>query len=76
MDELIKLGDAIVSTGDKTAQTQFQEKMGIVWLPLRTILEIVIAFSPPKVDNVLDKIIEIGNWLSNSDHDASAPLTV
>ncbi|MBP6730478.1 MAG: hypothetical protein KA149_00375 [Chitinophagales bacterium] len=75
MDELIKLGNAISTTNDSNAQTQFQEKMMLVWGPLRTLLDIIIAFSPPKVDKVLDKIIEIGDWLTDSKLVENASLT-
>lgn len=75
MDELIKLGEAINTTGDAAAQTKFQDKMMIVWGPLRTILDIIIAFSPEKIDKVLDKIIEVGDWLTDTKSDENAPLT-
>ncbi len=75
MDELIKLGNAISTTNDTAAQTQFQEKMMLVWGPLRTLLDIIIAFSPEKVDKVLDKIIEIGDWLTDGKLQENSSLT-
>lgn len=66
MDELIQLGNAIADNSDTVAQAKFQEKLSGIWSPIRIILNLIMTFSSDKVDDVLDKVIEVGDWITEN----------
>ncbi|MGE0635800.1 MAG: hypothetical protein AB7P01_05120 [Bacteroidia bacterium] len=64
MDELIKLGISIAENNDGDAKAKFQEKLSGIWSTIKTVFNLIMTFSPDKVDNVIDKIIEVGDWIT------------
>ena len=62
---VIDLGER-VSTGaaSEAEKTEFISKLDKVWEPAKTALGIIVTFTGEKVDKVIDKIIEIGDWIT------------
>jgi hypothetical protein len=62
---VIDLGNRI-STGaaSDAEQTAFIGTLDTVWGPVKTVLGILSTFTDDKVDAVLNKIIEIGDWIT------------
>jgi hypothetical protein len=66
----------IVLTGDNLAGSQFKEsdavdflaKLAGIWENIESVLEIAKVVSDDKTDAVLDRIIEIGDWLFDRDN--------
>ena len=68
--------ERIVLIGDRMADGQqitdedslsFLEKLDRVWGWVRTVLNVAKVFTPNDVDNVIDKIIEVGDWILDQD---------
>lgn len=61
----IGLGERI-STGAASSEeeTAFVGMLDTVWQPVKTVLGILATFTDDKVDEVLNKIIEIGDWIT------------
>jgi hypothetical protein len=74
MDELIVMGNNLIENSNADP-TLFQQKVNIVWGPVRTILNLVTMFTAPKVDNVIDRIIEVGDWIGGIKVEAETALT-
>jgi hypothetical protein len=74
MDELVAMGNNMIENPN-TDPTLFQQKMNIVWGPTRTILNLITMFTAPKVDNVIDRIIEVGDWVAGIKVEADTALT-
>ncbi|WP_423126910.1 hypothetical protein [Gaoshiqia sp. Z1-71] len=58
-----------ISTGSASEeeQTEFIKKLDLVWGPLKIGLGIAKSFTNDKVDDILDKIIEIGDWITDNE---------
>jgi hypothetical protein len=74
MDELILMGDNMIKNPNADP-TLFQQKVAIAWGPARTILNLVTMFTGPKADNVIDRIIEVGDWIGGLKVEEDTPLT-
>lgn len=65
IEEIIELGNAISNTGGTEEQrSMLQEKLSNVWRFVRLVLNLTTMFTAEKADEVIDKILEIGDWLS------------
>ena len=72
LSRIVLIGDKMATGNDLTDEEslEFLEKLERVWDWVRGILTVVIALSPDgKVDQVIDKIIEIGDWILGDDDD-------
>ena len=58
---------ARVSTGNASAQEQslFIQKYDAVWAIASQALEIIKTFTDDNADEVIDKVIDIGDWMSS-----------
>jgi len=65
---VISLGER-VSTGQAGTdeQSAFVNTLDTVWEPVKAVLGILVTFTDDKVDNVINKIIEIGDWITDSE---------
>lgn len=65
---VIDLGGRI-STGaaSEAEKTEFIKKLENIWQPVKTVLGIIVTFTSDRVDNVINKIVEIGDWITNED---------
>ncbi|NCO53838.1 MAG: hypothetical protein COZ21_09920 [Bacteroidetes bacterium CG_4_10_14_3_um_filter_31_20] len=62
--ELITLGDNIYNSGNVEAnKTKFITKLTAIWDKIEMALEIIKIVADEKADAIIDKIIEIGEWL-------------
>ncbi|MCU0371604.1 MAG: hypothetical protein MUC31_09340 [Bacteroidales bacterium] len=55
-----------ISTGaaSEAEKTEFIQKLDNIWQPVKTVLGIIVTFTNDNVDNVINKIIEIGDWIT------------
>lgn len=55
-----------ISTGNASAdeQTAFIKTFDTIWVPVKTVLGIVVSFTNSKIDKVINKVIEIGDWIA------------
>lgn len=62
---VIDLGERI-STGaaSDAEESAFIGTLDSVWEPVKTVLGILATFTDDKVDEVLNKIVEIGDWIT------------
>jgi hypothetical protein len=62
---LINIGERI-STGTAAPgeESIFISTLNSIWLPVKTVLGIIITFTDDKVDKVINDIIEIGDWIT------------
>ena len=62
---VIELGERI-STGaaSDAEESAFIGTLDSVWEPVKTVLGILATFTDDKVDEVLNKIVEIGDWIT------------
>lgn len=70
--EIIVLGDDIYN-GKSTDITVFGSKLEIIWEYIVLILKFIKLFTNDKTDAIIDKIIEIGNWIINSSKSLISP---
>lgn len=65
---VIDLGGRI-STGaaSEAEKTEFIKKLHNIWLPVKTVLGIIVTFTSDKADSVINKIVDIGDWITNED---------
>jgi hypothetical protein len=66
---VIELGDEL-ATGDPITDEkseEFLEKLEQYWHWAETILNVVKIFTGDEADRVIDKIIEIGDWIFDRD---------
>ena len=62
IEDVIRLGDDVANGN---FDTQFREKLAEIWKVVRVALIAVVVFiTKDDVDEKIDKIIEIGDWLS------------
>ena len=62
---VIGLGDRIsTGTASSAEETAFVGMLDTIWGPVKTVLGILATFTDDKVDEVLNKIIEIGDWIT------------
>ncbi len=64
LEEVIKAGDVVASGGSDESVGVFIKKFKPAWSKIETALELVQIVTPNNVDNVLDDIIEIGDWIA------------
>jgi hypothetical protein len=62
---VIELGERI-STGaaSDAEESAFIGTLDTIWEPVKTVLGILATFTDDKVDEVLNKIVEIGDWIT------------
>jgi hypothetical protein len=62
---VIDLGER-VSTGNASdaEQTEFIKKLDNIWPLIKSVLGIIVTFTNDKIDKVINKIIEIGDWIT------------
>ncbi len=65
---VIDLGQRI-STGDASEeeQTRFLTYLDSIWDIVEKVLEILKTFTSDKTDDVIDQVIEIGEWLTDNE---------
>ena len=58
-----------ISTGNASPdeQTAFIKTLDSIWVPVKTVLGIIVSFTNSKVDKVINKVIEIGDWITTQD---------
>ncbi len=62
--QIIVLGDNMFGSDISDANAvEFLNKLGAIWEKIETVIEIVKTLADDKTDTILDKIIEIGEWL-------------
>lgn len=70
LNGLITIGDNIVgSTATDAEQAHFIKTMKNIWGITSRILNMVTVFTDDKTDEVLEKIISIGDWITGGDND-------
>lgn len=64
---VIELGER-VSIGEASLDEQedFIAALDTAWEPLKAVLGILMTFTDDKVDQAINKIIEIGDWITDS----------
>ena len=64
---VIILGER-VSTGTASGdeQSAFIHTLDTVWEPVKAVLGILVTFTDDKTDKIIDKIVEIGDWITDS----------
>ncbi len=45
-------------------QTEFVKKLDNIWNTVKTVLRIIVSFSGIIVDKIINKVIEIGDWIT------------
>ena len=67
---VLEIGQRI-STGDASPeeQTRFISYLDSVWDVAETALNILKTFTNDKTDDVIDRIIEIGEWITDNEED-------
>ena len=62
---------ARISTGDasENEQAKFISYLDSIWDIVETALGILKTFTPDKVDDVIDYVLEIGDWLTDNEDD-------
>lgn len=62
---VIDLGERISSgTASEGEQTAFIGTLDNIWIPVKTVLGIIVTFTNDKVDKIINDIIEIGDWIT------------
>lgn len=68
IQRIIELGDGMAEDSDFDPQSEFIVKTQKAWRIIRTILITITAFiTNDKNDDKIDKLIEIGDWISGLD---------
>ncbi|MFH2141281.1 MAG: hypothetical protein ABIJ97_02575, partial [Bacteroidota bacterium] len=62
-NEIIGLGDNIFSNYSDNTKTEFNQKLSSTWNKIETALEVAKFIANDKDDDLIDKIIEFGDWL-------------
>ena len=67
---VIDLGQRI-STGDASEeeQTRFLTYLDSIWDIVEKVLEILKTFTSEKTDEVIDQVIEIGEWITDNEEE-------
>lgn len=66
--EIIAIGDNMYNNGVTDAQkTAFTEKLDRIWDMVEFVLEILKLIPNEQLDKIIDKIIEIGDWIFELD---------
>ena len=62
-----------ISTGEASLQEQtlWLKKFDQIWETVKVALEIIKLFVKEKIDDVIDQIILIGDWISDEDYEIS-----
>ena len=60
-------GNAIATGGANADESAFQQKFDEIWDKVSSYLELVQTFTNDKVDAVIDKVLDIGDWIAG-DH--------
>lgn len=62
---VIDLGERIsLGTASEEEQTEFISTLDNIWIPVKTVLGIIVTFTDDKVDKIINDIIEIGDWIT------------
>jgi hypothetical protein len=65
IQRIVELGDAMVNNPDSDADSEFILKIQRTWKVVRTILITITVFiTKDKTDEKIDKLIEIGDWIT------------
>jgi len=69
--KIVLIGDGMADGQEVTDEDslEFLERLDKVWDWIRTVLSVAKVFTPDNVDDVIDKIIEIGDWILDDDDD-------
>jgi len=66
--EIIAIGDNMYNNGTNDEQrTEFIKKLDKIWDSVEMVLEILKLATNDKNDKIIDKIIEIGDWIFELD---------
>ena len=68
LEEIITLGNGMAN-GDYSQESDFVSKLSGIWSKVRAALNLIALFPGEKDDEVIDKIIEIGDWVLGKDDD-------
>ena len=70
LNELVAIGDSMVQGNASQAEvTAFQSKLEHIWKFVRMALSAATVLTNDDVDEVIDKIIGIGDWITDTDED-------
>lgn len=74
LQEVWDAGNALANGGGAAEQTAFIGKFKDIWDTIEGILSVVehIPLLPDKVEDVIEKIIEIGDWIADGGADDNA----
>lgn len=65
IQRIVELGDARVNNPDNNPDSEFIQKIQRAWKVVRTILITITVFiTKDKTDEKIDKLIEIGDWIT------------
>jgi hypothetical protein len=65
IQRIIELGDGMADNPDNDPQSEFIQQTQKTWRIIRTILIAITVFiTKDKTDNKIDKLIEIGDWIT------------
>jgi len=55
-----------ISSGNASPdeQTTFIKTLDSIWTPVKAVLGIIVSFTNSKVDKVINKVIDIGDWIT------------
>ena len=65
IQRIIELGDGMADNPDSDPQSEFIQQTQRTWRIIRTILIAITVFiTKERTDNKIDKLIEIGDWIT------------
>lgn len=57
-------GNAISTGGANADESAFQQKFDEIWDKVSSYLELIQTFTNDKVDAIIDKVLDIGDWIA------------
>ncbi|GEM_PF-3239026 len=68
--EIITIGDSMAAGNASEADADsFQKKLENIWKYVRMVLSAATVLTNDDVDNVIDKVLAIGDWITGTDED-------
>lgn len=64
LEDVWDAGNAIATGGANADESAFQAKFDQVWDKISKYLELIQTFTNDKTDAVIDKVLDIGDWIA------------
>lgn len=66
--DILAIGESIAIGGASSEkESEFKDKLDSIWGIFSTGLEIAQTFTPDNVDEVIDDILEVGDWITGNE---------